>query len=126
MRKVINNKIYMKKILFIFLITLVPSFAFADVSIMLDVEAPSGTLYSNTLTVTPCPVTNDPATTTISAKCALEQAGLNPQWSNYGGDDWFLTAAGGASQDSSNNLYIADRTGIPWQAEYDRIIAIRQ
>lgn len=22
--------------------------------------------------------------------------------------------------------YIADRTGIPWQAEYDRIIAIRQ
>jgi len=82
---------------------LVPLSAYAA-SIRLQVETPTGSLYSGTLSVSACPVTNDPATTTVSAKCALEQAGLNPQWSTYG-DDLFLSAAGGASEDFANNLY---------------------
>jgi len=95
----------MKKVIFIFLVALIPSFAFANVPITLNVETPSGTLYKDTLTVASCSVTDDIATTSVSAKCALEQAGLAPQWSNFGGDDWFLTAAGGATQDFENNLY---------------------
>lgn len=95
----------MKKILLAFLVSLVPTFAFADVSINLDVQSPTGTLYTQTLSVAPCALTTDPATMTTSAKCALEQAALNPQWTNFGSDDWFLTRAGGASQDFANNIF---------------------
>lgn len=80
-------------------------FSAQAVSIHLQVEAPTGSLYDSTIDVTACPVTTDVATSSVSAKCALEQASLNPQWTNYGGDDWFLTAAGGATQDFARNIY---------------------
>ncbi len=95
----------MKKILLTVLLASTPFVSYADISINLDIETPSGTAYHQTVAVAPCSVTNDPATTTTSAKCALEQAGANPQWTNYGGDDWFLTEASGASQDFAQNLY---------------------
>ncbi|MFA7302305.1 MAG: prenyltransferase/squalene oxidase repeat-containing protein [Candidatus Paceibacterota bacterium] len=95
----------MKNLSLIVLIALAPTYVFADTSVHLRVEGPSATLYAQTLAVTACPVTDNPATTTVSAKCALEQAGLAPEWSNFGGDDWFLSAAGGVSQDFANNLY---------------------
>ena len=94
----------MKKIAFALLLIAVPSLAFADVSIHLTVVSPSGTLYDQTLSVPACPVTNDFATTTVSGKCALETAGMNPQWTTSG-DDLFLTQAGGVSQDFANNLF---------------------
>jgi hypothetical protein len=94
----------MKKSLFVLVALLTPSLAFADVSIRLQVEAPTGSLYDQTLSVAPCPVTTDLATTTVSGKCALEQAGLSPEWSSFG-DDLFLSTAGGATQDYGANLY---------------------
>ncbi len=94
----------MKTALFILVALLTPSLALADVTVHLQVEAPTGALYDQTLSVAPCPVTTDLATTTISGKCALEQADLSPEWSSFG-DDLFLSTAGGAAQDFGANLY---------------------
>jgi len=93
----------MRILLALFLI--VPLLAFADTNVRLQVETPGAVLYDDVLSVAPCAVTDDAATTTTSAKCALEQAGLEPEWTNFGSDDWFLSAAGKAAQDPANNLF---------------------
>ena len=100
----INRLNMIKRIALTFIFIAIPSLAFADISIHLDVEGTGGALYDNTISVAPCPVTTDIATTTVSAKCALEQAGLTPQWSPSG-DDFFLTEVGGVSQDAAKNLF---------------------
>src|SRR3989344_7648335 len=95
----------MKTRVLLVLSLVVPLLAFADSDIRLRVETSTVVLYNDVLSVTPCAVTNDPATTTTNGKCALEQAGLDPEWTDFGSDDWFLTAAGGTAQDPVNNLF---------------------
>ena len=95
----------MKMRILLALFLIVPLLAFADTGIRLQVETPGAVLYDAELSVAPCAVVDDPATTTTNGKCALEQAGLTPEWTNFGSDDWFLSAAGGATQDPANNLF---------------------
>lgn len=100
----------MKKILLTLslLLILVPSPLLADepeiptpdpVSIVLQVETANGTLFSGTLTVSPCPVSPESSTNTVNGFCALEQAGLTNVWTWYG-DDAFLDSTNGISNDS--------------------------
>lgn len=105
----------MKKILLTLslLLTLVPSPLLADepeistpdpVSIVLQVETTNGTLFSGSLTVSPCPVSPESSTNTVNGFCALEQVGLTNVWTWYG-DDAFLDSTNGISNDSSLGNY---------------------
>jgi len=105
----------MKKILLTLslLLILVPSPLLADepeiptpdpVSIVLQVETASGTLFSGTLTVSPCPVSPGSNTQTVNGFCALEQSGLTNVWTWYG-DDAFLDSTNSISNDPSLGNY---------------------
>ena len=105
----------MKKILLTLslLLILVPSPLLADepeiptpdpVSVVLQVETANGTLFSGTLTVSPCPVSPESSTNTVNGFCALEQTGLTNVWTWYG-DDAFLDSTNGISNDPSLGNY---------------------
>ncbi|MDQ5955376.1 MAG: hypothetical protein QG621_379 [Patescibacteria group bacterium] len=76
------------------------------VTITLDVETASTTLFNQSLTVTACPISPTSGTSTVSGYCALEQSGLLPTWAWYG-DDAFLDSAGGVANDYATNTYWA-------------------
>ncbi|TAK58567.1 hypothetical protein EPO14_01855 [Patescibacteria group bacterium] len=105
----------MKKILLTLslLLILVPSPLLADepeiptpdpVSIVLQVETASGTLFNGTLTVSPCPISLGSNTQTVNGFCALEQSGLTNVWTWYG-DDAFLDSTNGITNDPSLGNY---------------------
>ena len=78
-------------------------FIASALSVHLQVEGTSGTIYNNTtLSVEPCAITDDAEMTNTSIKCALEAANLSPDWTNFGGDDWYLVSANGVGQDASH------------------------
>lgn len=76
----------------------------ATVTIRLSVVAPGGTLYDDDITVEECPVVEGTATTTVHAKCALDQSGLAVSWSSFG-DDYFLDSVEGQTNDFENGAF---------------------
>ncbi|MEK7185549.1 MAG: prenyltransferase/squalene oxidase repeat-containing protein [Patescibacteria group bacterium] len=106
-----------KPLILVFLIIVVAvfltpyNFVFADdiVSVHLDVEFATSTLFAGTILVSACA----PSTTTTSGAsstpmfsgyCAVLQSGLESTWSSFG-DAQFLESVSGITNDYQNNLY---------------------
>lgn len=98
----------------VFFTATIPGAAFAEeatstpglqtVTIHLSVAAPSATLYDADIKVTECPIVDGSATTTLNAKCALDQSGLAVFWSPFG-DDYFLDSVDGNANDFENGAF---------------------
>lgn len=83
------------------------SFVFAvenpeSVSIYLNIESATSTLFSGTVSVSACSV-SDSSPLVVSGYCAIQQSGLTSVWSTFG-DDKFLDSISGISNDFSNGL----------------------
>ncbi len=75
----------------------------ASVSIYLDIESATSTLFKASINVSPCAPTAS-STATVSGYCAIRQSGLENTWSSFGGAQ-FLESVGGVPNASLNNLY---------------------
>lgn len=73
------------------------------VSVDLDIEVTSGSLFHGVLAVTPC-APSPTAAEEITAYCAIKQTGLSNTWSTFG-DDFFLDSVGDTATDSNAGLY---------------------
>lgn len=77
--------------------------ALASVNITLQVVTSTTTLYSQNISVSPCPLSPSASTTLVtSAYCALEQAGLANDW-NWFGNDAFLNSVNGIANNAGGN-----------------------
>ena len=85
-----------KRILFItvLLFASITSTAFADTTIILDIETDTSSIYNQEITVTPCDNDNDPLTpdTEITAYCALVQSEIESDWSGFKWDIFFFNS----------------------------------
>jgi|GEM_PF-1845547 len=77
------------------------------VSISLEIETQTNTLFSNTLTVSACnDIPEASSTLSVNAKCAVEQSGIASDWSwNSAYNTFFLNSIGGVGNDYVNNNY---------------------
>ncbi len=76
------------------------------ITIHLDIETKTETLYNKDIEVTACDSDNDPTTPiTLSAYCAILQSNLTNNWS-WSGSDAFLNSIGTyVNNDNSNGVY---------------------
>lgn len=73
--------------------------------IRLQIKTNDASLYDQDITVTACSDSSTASTTTVNAKCAIEQSGLLNDWS-WWGDDAFLNSVGGyINNDAGNGVY---------------------
>ncbi len=75
-----------------------------SVTINLEVDTATTTLFSAPITVTTCTDSSGAPTITINGYCALNESGLNVIWNSSFGDP-FLDSINGASNDYTNGLY---------------------
>lgn len=87
-----------------FTILFISSSAFADTTVHLDIETSSGSLYNQNITVAPCDSDNA-GTIGTTAYCALNQTGLNVDWSWYGTDAFLNSVEGKINNDNNNGVY---------------------
>ncbi|MFA6928520.1 MAG: prenyltransferase/squalene oxidase repeat-containing protein [Patescibacteria group bacterium] len=75
------------------------------VSVHLKIAAEEEIVYDNTLEVMPCAETDESATSTLNAMCAVLQSGLKSDWS-YWESSAFLNSLGGhKNNDEANGIY---------------------
>lgn len=89
-----------------------------SVTVHLEVETATTTLFNGSVDVSACPEFPGSATTTVNGFCVFAAAGINVEasWGQYGA---FITSIGGANQDNNAGIYWAwfhdlnlDDTGI--------------
>lgn len=73
------------------------------ITIHLDVETATSTLFDADVNVSPCSALIGSASST-SGYCAIQASGVASSWSSYG-DDYFLDSLGGVGNDFTNNVY---------------------
>jgi hypothetical protein len=115
--KLLQNNIYIFFILLMVLFLLSYQFVLADdlatttdvfipppapVSIYLDIESATSTIYNSAITVSACAPTAS-STATVNGYCAIKQSGLSSDWSSFG-DAQFLSSINGVANDYPNNL----------------------
>lgn len=71
-------------------------------TIRLQIKTHDASLYNQDITVIACAPSPVATTTTVNAKCAIEQSGLISDWS-YWGDDAFLNSLGGYANNANGN-----------------------
>ena len=74
------------------------STAYADTTVHLDIEALTGVLYNQNITVTPC---DNDGVTAITAYCALSQSGIASDWSGL----WVNSINGIVNNANNNGIY---------------------
>lgn len=75
----------------------------SPISINLEIDSATTTLFAGTVTVTACSATPS-GTPTVSGYCAINQSGVNVVWDTSYGDP-FLDTINGAGNDYMNNMY---------------------
>ncbi|MFA6524380.1 MAG: prenyltransferase/squalene oxidase repeat-containing protein [Candidatus Paceibacterota bacterium] len=93
-----------KEILFItvLLFASITSTAFADTTIILDIETDTGSIYNQSIDVAPCDSDNDSITPdTTSAYCTLVQSGIASDWSGL----WINSINNVLNNDGGNGIY---------------------
>ncbi|MDD4271199.1 MAG: terpene cyclase/mutase family protein [Patescibacteria group bacterium] len=79
----------------------------ATTTIRLQVKTHDAVLYDADIAVTACVDSQSASTTSVNAKCAVEQSGLASDWS-WWGDDVFLNSIGSyINNDAGNGVYWA-------------------
>ncbi|MBP7741410.1 MAG: hypothetical protein KA104_01835 [Candidatus Pacebacteria bacterium] len=76
----------------------------APITILLDIETPTETLYKGSITVAACPISPVDTKHTVNAYCAVEQAGITAKWSWYGSSA-FIDSLHGIGNDYVQNNY---------------------
>lgn len=106
------NNLIMKKLsgflFFCFLVLLFsagPAKADEPVTVHLEIETASSTIFNDNISVSACPETLGSATTTVNGFCALEQSGLSISANWLWAPSVFITSIGGASEDAATYTY---------------------
>ncbi len=111
-----KNNIYKKVIgVLMFVCLFTSSFVFAEenenptpelpkVTIHLDIESDTQTVFNNDIEVTACDSDNN-GTMTLSAYCAVLQSGVNNDWSWWGSDAFLNSLGGFTNNDNNNGVY---------------------
>jgi hypothetical protein len=75
----------------------------SPISIHLEIQSATTTLFDGSLTVEAC-APDETLEKKLSGYCAIAQSGLANEWSSFGGD-YFLSSVAGAANDYANNQY---------------------
>jgi hypothetical protein len=74
------------------------------ISILLQIETDTGTIFNEAINVFPCPDYDGATTTSITAFCAVEQTGLDVAW-NWFGEDAFLESVDSIANDFATGKF---------------------
>ncbi|MDP2709017.1 MAG: hypothetical protein Q8O93_03145, partial [bacterium] len=92
--------------IFVSLLFVAQAKADEQVIIRLQIKTSGASLYDQEIAVSECADSSTASTTSVNARCAVEQSGLISDWS-WWGEDAFLNSVGDYANDYENGIYWA-------------------